>query len=50
MLLAHTFVQKIRIMANKVTDMSKKKNLNYPITTTSEGKTITNKLKPNTYE
>jgi hypothetical protein len=23
MLLAHTFVQKIRIMANKVTDMSK---------------------------
>ena len=50
MLLAHTFVQKIRIMANKVTDMSKKKNLNYPNTTTLEEETIIDKLKPNTYE
>ena len=28
MLLAHTFVQKIRIMANKVTDMSKIRKVN----------------------
>jgi len=30
--------------------MRKNKNLIYPITTTLEVKTITNKFKPNTYE